>query len=112
MKPIALALSVLLSLLTPPLAVESAEQAKAYRIGVLLSTGPVSTRRVGAAAQFLEGLRELGYVEEKNIIESCLLRPRWYGTWPFRLSQEASSIATRPPESWLAEPIPAEASAR
>ncbi|HEU4345950.1 MAG TPA: hypothetical protein VFU31_30735, partial [Candidatus Binatia bacterium] len=61
------ALAVLLVSLTLPSIhlVEAQQPAKVYRMGVLISASPsIASRRIQA---FQQGLRELGYVEGKNI---------------------------------------------
>ena len=62
----ALVLALLLSLLAPTLAVDAQPPEKVYRIGMLERTSPA----INAANLdgFRQGLRELGYVEEKNFV--------------------------------------------
>lgn len=62
----ALVLALLLSSLAAPLAVDSQPPAKVYRIGMLERMSPA----INAANLdgFRRGLRELGYVEEKNFV--------------------------------------------
>ncbi len=56
-----------LALLAAPLAAEAQPAGKVYRIGLLRADGPVSTWR-SSYRSFLEGLRELGYVEGTNVV--------------------------------------------
>jgi putative tryptophan/tyrosine transport system substrate-binding protein len=62
----ALVLALLLSSLAPSLAVDAQPPEKVYRIGMLERTSPA----INAANLdgFRRGLRELGYVEEKNFV--------------------------------------------
>jgi putative ABC transport system substrate-binding protein len=48
-------------LLAPPLAVEGQQAAKVARIGALMGAGPLTEA-------FLQGLRDLGYVEGRNVV--------------------------------------------
>jgi len=52
-------------LLASPLAAEAQQSAKVYRIGVLLGGSPTNVLQVQEA--FRQGLRDLGYVEGRNI---------------------------------------------
>jgi len=62
-KPIALSLALILAVLAAPLAAEGQQVGKVYRIGYLsIASGP--SPRTEALRQ---GLRELGYIEGKNI---------------------------------------------
>ena len=62
-KPIALILALILAVLAAPLAAEGQQVGKVYRIGYLsIASGP--SPRTEALRQ---GLRELGYIEGKNI---------------------------------------------
>ncbi len=62
----AFVLALLLLSLAAPLAVDAQASEKVYRIGMLERTSPV----INAANLdgFRRGLRELGYVEEKNFV--------------------------------------------
>jgi putative tryptophan/tyrosine transport system substrate-binding protein len=60
-------LSLLLATLAAPLAVEAQQADRIHRIGILHADGPVSTWRASYRA-FLEGLRDLGYVEGSNLV--------------------------------------------
>jgi putative tryptophan/tyrosine transport system substrate-binding protein len=53
-------------LLAAPLALESGTADKVRRVGVLMSTTPVAASHIVVA--FADGLRELGYMEGKNVV--------------------------------------------
>jgi putative ABC transport system substrate-binding protein len=54
------------SLLAAPLAVEAQQSGKVYRIGFILTATPTETEHLTKALS--EGLRELGYVEGRNVV--------------------------------------------
>jgi ABC-type uncharacterized transport system substrate-binding protein len=58
---------VLISILAAPFVAQAQQPGKIYRIGLLRADGPVSTWRA-SYRPFLEGLRELGYVEGSNVV--------------------------------------------
>jgi len=60
----ALAVALALGLLTAPLAVEAQPAGKVARLGVLLFSTPAADPNLPA---FLGGLRDLGYVEGRNV---------------------------------------------
>jgi putative ABC transport system substrate-binding protein len=64
LRIIGLIITLAIGLLAAPLPAEAQQEGKVYRIGIL--TGGSGTS--GNIDSFLEGLRELGYVEGKNII--------------------------------------------
>ncbi len=57
---------LVLGLLAGPLPAEAQQPGKVYRVGVLLSASSAVTESYIDA--FRQGLRELGYVEEKNVV--------------------------------------------
>ena len=67
LRPLLLALSLLSSLLLAPCSAEAQQPAKVSRIGYLTADSRSANADVRADA-FREGLRELGYVEGKNIV--------------------------------------------
>jgi len=62
-KPIALILALILAVLAAPLAAEGQQVGKVYRIGYLSIASGLSPR----TEALRQGLRELGYIEGKNI---------------------------------------------
>jgi ABC-type uncharacterized transport system substrate-binding protein len=60
-------LILFLSIVIMPLVAEAQQPGRIYRIGLLRADGPVSTWRA-SYRPFLEGLRELGYVEGSNVV--------------------------------------------
>ena len=61
-----LATAVILLLLAAPLTVDAQPTGKVYRIGVILTAAPHETGHLFKALN--EGLRELGYVEGRNVV--------------------------------------------
>src|SRR6267142_3481152 len=55
-----------IALLAAPLAAEAQQAAKVYRIGVILTSAPNESGHLIKALE--EGMRELGYVDERNIV--------------------------------------------
>ncbi len=66
LRTVTLVVTFALGLLAGPLPVEAQQEGKVYRIGILTG-GSVSTAKRNIDP-FLEGLRELGYVEGKNLV--------------------------------------------
>src|SRR5262245_28087122 len=66
MRRIGLAVVLAMSLTLAPLAVEAQQPGKVYRIGLLAA--PDRTQQETRLGALRAGLRELGYVEEKNIV--------------------------------------------
>jgi putative ABC transport system substrate-binding protein len=67
MTTLMLLVALTLSLLVAPYAIEAQEPTKVYRIGILAGSSQGIAERLGNEA-FHQGLRELGYVEGKNVI--------------------------------------------
>lgn len=61
-----LALALLLSFVAAPLAVDAQQSQKVYRIGMLERTS--KTLNAASLSGFLQGMRELGYVEGKHFV--------------------------------------------
>src|SRR5215468_9305246 len=55
-----------LSLLTAPLAADAQQPGKVYRLGLLSNTSPSET--AAGPDPFLQGLRELGWLEGENLV--------------------------------------------
>ncbi len=66
LRTIGLIGTLVLGLLAGPLAAEAQQTGKVYRVGVLLSVSSAVTESYIDA--FRQGLRELGYVEGKNVV--------------------------------------------
>src|SRR5262247_1448544 len=77
-----------LSLLAAPLGAEAPPAAKVFRIGLLGSSSPTDPEASRIWETFFQGLRELGYVEGKNI----LIEGRFYGDRIERLSALAVEL--------------------
>jgi putative ABC transport system substrate-binding protein len=71
LRAVALA-ALLLGLLTAPLAAEAQPARKVWRIG-FLGDGPRAERAAISIEPFRDGLRELGYIENQNV----LIEERW-----------------------------------
>ena len=74
--------------LAASLAAEAQQAAKVYRIGLLGGSPPNSPGGRRAWKGFFEGMRELGYVEGRNI----LVEGRWYGDRTDRLPALAAEL--------------------
>ena len=72
LKAIGLIGSLLFGLIVPPLPLEAQESKKVYRIGYLVPRTALKPRDKA----FLQGLRDLGYVEGKNLIVEYRLGTR------------------------------------
>jgi ABC-type uncharacterized transport system substrate-binding protein len=82
-------LIVALVLVTAPLTADAQPAAKIYRIGLLGSYSPTSpTANAALWEAFFQGLRELGYVEGRNI----LIEGRFYGDQTERLPALAAEL--------------------
>ena len=68
MKKAAVPILVAVILLTVAVVTEAQQTKKISRIGILSSVSPSSTREVGQLEAFRQGLRELGWIEGKNIV--------------------------------------------
>jgi putative tryptophan/tyrosine transport system substrate-binding protein len=66
MRLIGLAVILILNLFAAPLAGEAQQAGKMYQIGVILTSAPNESGHLIKALE--EGLRELGYVDERNIV--------------------------------------------
>ena len=59
---------VALAVFVAPLAVEAQQAGKVYRIGLLSTLPPGTTGVARLWEAFVQGLRELGYVEGENLV--------------------------------------------
>jgi hypothetical protein len=80
MRRVAPAIIFILSVILAPLIAEAQQEGKVYRIG-FLRFGPAAAS-VGRVEALRTGLRELGYVEGKNIVIE------------FRYAETAPAVAT------------------
>ena len=65
--------TLILSLLVAPLAVDAQRPTKVYRIGILGTVPPTAPQAVRLWEAFAEGLRERGYMEGENLV----IERRW-----------------------------------
>ena len=77
-----------LALVTAPLMADAQPAAKVYRIGLLGGYSPTSNEASHLWEGFFQGLRELGYVEGKNV----LIEGRFYGDRTERLPTLAAEL--------------------
>ena len=68
LKPIRLVVTLVLVLLTAPLAVDAQQATKMHRVGRLLAVGSPSSGPDPPFEAFRQGLHELGYVEGQNVV--------------------------------------------
>jgi len=81
------------SCLLGPLAVRAQQAGKVFRIGLLIpETEPTSTVRTAELEALRAGLRDLGWVEGKNII----IETRWAGANPQRQRELAAELKALP----------------
>ncbi len=66
--PAAMVLALVLALLATPLAAHAQQAQKVYRVGLLSTTRSTTAEASHLEEAFQQGLRELGYVEGKNIL--------------------------------------------
>jgi len=86
MKRRAFVSAVGMSLLGAPLRLAAQQPQRLPRVGYLFSFTPADARRLWEACR--QGLRELGYVEGKNIV----LEPRWADGHHERLPELAADL--------------------
>ena len=76
------------SLLAAPLVLEAQAPTRVFRIGLLGGSPPTSPEAAHVWASFFQGLRDLGYVEGRNIV----IESRWYGDNLERLPALAAEL--------------------
>ena len=84
-----LAVILMLGLLATPPAADAQQPAKVPRIGMLLTFSPQHPETPAALNAFLQGLRDLGYVEGKNIV----IEYRWAQGRVERFPELAAELA-------------------
>jgi putative ABC transport system substrate-binding protein len=89
------------SLLVAPIAAESQQAGKVARIGYL-SLGTATTN-AGLRKAFTDGLREHGWIEEKNVV----IEYRWQGAGKLTLDALAAELARLPLDAIFAVNTPA-----
>ena len=83
------AIALLLSFVAAPLAVDAQQSQKVYRIGMLERTS--KTLSAASLSGFLQGMRELEYVEGKHFVIEYDPPTGWTsGFWSWRLTWRAS----------------------
>jgi putative tryptophan/tyrosine transport system substrate-binding protein len=80
------------AVLAAPLFAQAQAPSKIFRIGPSRVLSPTSTEAAGLWAAFLEGLRERGYVEGRNVA----IAGRYYGDKPERLPALAEELVRVP----------------
>jgi putative ABC transport system substrate-binding protein len=97
-----------LGLLVRPRAAEAQAPARVFRIGLLGGSPPTSPEAAHVWAAFFQGLRELGYVEGRNVV----IEGRWYGDNIERLPALAAELVRLPVDVIVAGAAPAPEAAR
>jgi putative ABC transport system substrate-binding protein len=105
MRLIGLAVVLALSLFPAPL-IGEAQQAKVYRVGVLLQGSPPAPG--SQPGSLVRTLRDLGYIEGRNIV----LDRRWAEGQNERFSSLASELVALKPDAIVAESTPAAIAAK
>jgi len=95
-------------LLAVPAAAPAQPQAKAFRIGLLGGSTPDSPEAAHVWGGLFQGLRELGYVEGRNIV----IEGRYYGDSVERLPTLAAELVRLPVDVIVAGAPPAPEAAR
>ena len=75
-------------LLAVPMVAQAQLQTKVFRIGILSSSAPTSPEAAHIWSAFFQGLRELGYVDGRNIV----IEGRYYGDNVERLPTFAAEL--------------------
>ena len=91
------------AVLAAPLFVQAQAPSKIFRIGLLGCCSPNSPEAAGLWAAFLEGLREHGYVEGRNVI----IDGRYYGDSLDRLPAFAEELVRVPVDVIVVGGVPA-----
>lgn len=95
-------------LIAAPTGAQGPPHAKAHRIGLLGGSTPDSPEAAHVWGGFFQGLRELGYVERRNVV----LEGRFYGDRPERLPALAAELVRLPVDVIVAGAPPAPERAR
>ena len=90
------------------LGAEAQVPAKVYRIGLLGGSSPTSPEASHLWGAFFQGLRDLGYVEGRNVV----IEGRWYGDRPERLPALAAELVRFPVDVIVAGTAPSPEAAR
>ena len=100
--------AVAAGLLVAPAGAQGPPQAKAHRIGLLGGSTPDSPEAAHVWGGLFQGLRELGYVEGRNVV----IEGRFYGDRPERLPALAAELVRLPVDVIVAGAPPAPEAAR
>jgi putative ABC transport system substrate-binding protein len=96
------------AVLAAPLFVQAQAPSKIFRIGLLGCCSPSSTEAAGLWAAFLDGLREHGYVEGRNVV----IDGRYYGDSLERLPALAEELVRVPVDVIVVGGVPAPEAAK
>ena len=97
-----------LGLLAAPIAAVAQSPARVHRIGLLGGSGPTSPEASHLWGAFLQGLRDLGYVDGQNAI----IEGRWYGDRTDLVPVLASELVRLPVDVIVAGTAPAPEAAK
>ncbi len=97
-----------LGLLVAPLAGEAQAPGKIHRIGLLAGSGPGTPEASHLWEGFFAGLRELGYVEGRNLV----IESRWYGNATEQLPALAAELVRLPLDVLVVGTTPAPEAAK
>jgi len=98
----------ILALLAAPLVAEAQPPAKVFRIGLLAGSSPTSPAASHLWEGFFQGLRDLGYVEGRNVV----IESRHYGDSIDRLPALAAELVQLPVDVIVATSSPAALAAK
>jgi putative ABC transport system substrate-binding protein len=97
-----------LGLLAAPIAAVAQSPARVHRIGLLGGAGPTSPEASHLWGAFLQGLRDLGYVDGQNVV----IEGRWYGDRTDLVPFLASELVRLPVDVIVAGTAPAPEAAK
>ena len=97
-----------LGLLAAPIAAVAQSPARVHRIGLLGGSGPTSPEASHLWGAFLQGLRDLGYVDGQNVV----IEGRWYGDRTDLVPVLASELVRLPVDVIVAGTAPAPEAAK
>jgi putative ABC transport system substrate-binding protein len=98
----------ILGLLATPGVAVAQSAGRVSRIGILAGSGPATPEAAHLWESFFEGLRELGYVEGRNVV----VESRWYGNAADRATTLAAELVRLSPDVLVVGTTPAPEAAK